>query len=77
MTYIGREIAVAGTGLMLHTVYTCGINADVVHIPENMPNISIRFMHYLYMCANACLPFVTKHFMMLIQTRTIGEKRAS
>jgi hypothetical protein len=42
--YIGREIETAGAGLILHTVKTCGINADVVHIPESIPRISIRFI---------------------------------
>jgi hypothetical protein len=43
-TYIGREMDVAGIGLMFHTVKTCGTNAEVVHIPEIIPRISIRFI---------------------------------
>jgi len=45
--YIGREIAAAGTGLILHTVKTCGMNADVVQVPANNPRISIRFIENL------------------------------
>jgi hypothetical protein len=42
--YIGREIEAAGTGFILHTVITCGMNADVVQIPANKPRSSTRFM---------------------------------
>jgi hypothetical protein len=44
ITYIGREIAVAGAGRTLQIVKICGTNADVVHIPESIPRISIRFI---------------------------------
>ena len=38
---------VAGIGLILHTVKTFGMNADVVQNPANNPRISIRFIFNL------------------------------
>lgn len=42
--YMGREIEAAGSGFILQTVKTCGMNAEVVHIPEHNPKISTRFI---------------------------------
>jgi hypothetical protein len=69
ITYIGREIETAGVGLILHTVKTCGTNADVVHIPAKSPRISIRFMfkpfiNISFKCRQnlCCFPVVPKDF---------------
>ena len=42
--YIWRELEAAGSGFILQTVKTCGMNAEVVHIPEHNPKISTRFI---------------------------------